>query len=287
MTVTKVREAPGPLFKLVQLKAAEVGDVKDGVAEFDAYASVFDNIDSHGDIVHKGAFTRTLAEWAEKGGIIPLHYNHALFSTDPMDNIGYLKIAVEDGKGLKVTPVLDVADNPKAAQVYRLIKSGRLRELSIGYIPKTYDWSEKDGVEVCNVRDVDLLEVSVVGMASNSLATVTEVRSAMLYGRRKAVDDPADPDAPEADTEAPEEADAEALAIGRAALLAAAEALAVALEAFPEVPAEEDPDAADSEEDEAAKAAATETVAAKNRKLALRARAALALTAPHGAEDGA
>lgn len=288
MTGKTKRDPAGVTFKRIEFEAKGIGDVKDGVAEIDAYASWFGNIDSHGDIVHAGAFDRTLKEWAAKESPIPAHYNHALFSTDPLDNIGYLRVAVEDEKGLKVTLVLDVADNPKAAAVYRLAKAGRLKELSIGYITKTSDWSEVDGVEVRNVRDVDLLEVSIVQIASNDLATVTEIRSALLYGKQN--DDSKADD--EDDDEPPADDDAKALTADEltaviksgmeameAAGVAISEALATMGAAIQKDSDDEDADATDSEDADA------DVADAKSREnIQRRTRALLAFTASHGAE---
>lgn len=296
MTVKKKRAPVGPVFHRVRIDGKAIADAVDGVAEFDAYASVFGNVDSHGDIVHAGAFDRSLKEWAAKGAPIPVHYNHAMFSSDPTDNIGFLRVAQEDGKGLKVTPVLDVGDNEKAAHVYRLLKSGRLRELSIGYMPKTYDYSEIDGMEVRNIRDVDLFEVSVVQMASNDQAQVLEIRSALLYGKPDAKADDADADAdadkPADDTDAEPTAEELAAAAEAAhdALEAAAEALALAGEGVTGALAaldaamgknsdDEDADATDSE------GADADVADAKSREsIMLRTRALLAVTASHGAE---
>ena len=190
MTKQKRTEPGGLQFKSfgfdTKAVAAEPDD--DGMVTFKAYAAAFDNVDSHNDVIRKGAFVDSLAEWDEKGAPIPVHYNHAFMSSDPHDNMGFLKVAEEDAKGLAVEVALDVKHNPKAAYAHRLIKSDRLRELSIGYVPKSWAYEPEEGQSEWDAKrvllKVDLFEVSMVAVASNPQATVTEKAAAFLYGEQ-------------------------------------------------------------------------------------------------------
>ena len=95
-----------------------------------AYASVFGNVDSYGDVVVKGAFTNTLADWRQrKDRNIPLLYGHDM--ADPHKNIGVILEAEEDERGLKVLAQFD--DDDTAQKVYRLVKAGRVSELSFAF----------------------------------------------------------------------------------------------------------------------------------------------------------
>ncbi|GAA4479028.1 hypothetical protein GCM10023094_23530 [Rhodococcus olei] len=76
-----------------------------GEREFTAYASVFGNKDSYGDVVMPGAFAKDLARWSEKGYPIPLLFGHNM--SDPDYNIGEIMSAEED-EGLKVHARLDL-----------------------------------------------------------------------------------------------------------------------------------------------------------------------------------
>ena len=105
------------------LEKAEGGSVR-------GYASTFDrDPDCYGDVIAKGAFTRTLAEWEAKGeGVcIPLLYGHN--TDDPMYNIGKVVKAYEDERGLFVEAEFD-AENEKAQYVRKLVKEGRLYQFS-------------------------------------------------------------------------------------------------------------------------------------------------------------
>ena len=108
---------------LGQIKAGPEAGLKPG--QMRAYASVFGNVDSYGDIVVKGAFANTLAEWRKSGRTIPLLYGHNM--TDPDMNIGAVLEAEEDERGLKITAEFD--DDDMAQKVYRLVKAGRIAEL--------------------------------------------------------------------------------------------------------------------------------------------------------------
>lgn len=109
---------------------ASVKAAPDGEGTFTGYASVFGNVDSYGDVVQKGAFANTLAAWQEKGKTIPVLFGHDF--SDPFSNIGGVTSAEEDDHGLKVTGALDL-ENPKAAQVYRLLKDGRISDMSFAF----------------------------------------------------------------------------------------------------------------------------------------------------------
>lgn len=145
----------------------------DGLEEgtFEGYASVFGNVDSYGDIVEAGAFTRTLGEWQEKGETIPVLWGHDM--QDPFANIGGLTAAEEDEHGLKVTGTLDL-DNPTAAQVYRLLKGRRTNRMSFAYSVRDAEKAD-DGL---HLKDLDLFEVSVVQVPANEQAEVLAVKHA-------------------------------------------------------------------------------------------------------------
>ncbi|MFT9661151.1 HK97 family phage prohead protease [Mycobacteroides abscessus subsp. abscessus] len=148
--------------------------------EFWAYASVFGNKDSYGDVVLKGAFTNTLAEWARKGVPIPLLWGHN--TADPDFNLGEVIEAIEDDRGLKVRCRLDM-ESPKAAQTYRLLKSGRVNQMSFAYtvIDGAYVEPEGEGKSwrdaYFELRELDLHEVSVVPIGANQETEILAVKS--------------------------------------------------------------------------------------------------------------
>ena len=157
-----------------QIKAAGDGNEAEGV--FTGYASVFGNVDSYGDVIRKGAFEQSLKDWKESGNSIPVLYNHDF--NDPFSNIGAVTEAVEDDHGLKVSAQLDM-DNPKAAQVHRLLKAGRLSQMSFAFNVTEGGWGKAGDEEVFEIRGLKLYEVSVVTVGANQETEITDVKAAL------------------------------------------------------------------------------------------------------------
>ena len=164
----------------MEVKAGPADGLTEG--QFVAYASVFGNVDSTGDVVVRGAFAKTLAEWAASGNPIPLLFGHEM--NDPDYNIGYVINAVEDNVGLLVTCQLDL-ENPKAKQVYRLIKGRRVDQMSFAYdvISKVETYYEGD-MEVSEILEVKLYEVSVVTLGANQETEILAVKRAGEFAER-------------------------------------------------------------------------------------------------------
>lgn len=183
------RKEPTPGVKLmpVQIKsfakaAADGDDLEEG--EFIGYASVFGNKDSAGDVVVKGAFLESLATYGKDGAGIPAYWSHRM--DDPMMNIGQTVKAEEDDHGLKVRVKLDL-DNPNAAYAHKLIKEGRVSQMSFAYDVK--DWAFVEGEEdsFFELRKLGLHEVSVVPVGANQeteLLAVKSILSGVKAGRK-------------------------------------------------------------------------------------------------------
>jgi len=151
----------------------------DGLAEgqFQAYASVFGNKDSYGDVVVKGAFTDTLAEWEKSGAPIPLLFGHNM--SDPDYNIGHVVKAVEDDHGLLVTAELDL-ENPKAVQTYRLLKGKRINQMSFAYdVIEGGPAKNAELGDYFELRKLKTYEVSVVPIGANQETEVLAVKAAV------------------------------------------------------------------------------------------------------------
>lgn len=139
----------------------------DTTGTFTGLASVFDNLDAHGDIVRRGAFTKSLAG----GQPIPLLWEHG--ATDPRNYVGDVVAATETAEGLAITGKFDL-DTDHGAAAYRNVKGRRVGGLSIGYsirnATKTAAGNE--------LTDLDLVEISVVARGANDRALIGAVKSA-------------------------------------------------------------------------------------------------------------
>lgn len=180
----------------MKTKSRELGLIKagpdDGLAEgqFWAYASVFGNKDSYGDVVEPGAFAETLKAWKLKGNPIPLLYMHN--NADPDYFIGQVLEAAEDEVGLKVLCQIDLG-SPKGATVHNLVKSGLLAQMSFMYDVQEGEWIEPivDGKAsykdaYFSLKELKLYEVSVVHIGANQETSILDVKSAADALRVKA-----------------------------------------------------------------------------------------------------
>jgi uncharacterized protein len=146
---------------------------------FQGYGSVFGNIDSHRDIVDKGAFRDTLAEAKSTGRYPKMLLQHASGPlTEDQLPIGIWTRMDEDDYGLYVEGKLAVGTQ-RGRDVYSLMKMTprpALDGLSIGYLPKQFTMHRKTDQAVRTLRSVHLVEVSLVSSPSNKLATVRQVK---------------------------------------------------------------------------------------------------------------
>lgn len=206
-------------------KASPSGD--DGaseVVEISGLAST-PNIDRYGDIVEPGAFTNAIERYMKNPVLLRSH--------DPDRPCGLVTEASVSDDGLPIKA--RVMDAQTAAE----IKDGRMRALSIGYIPlfTVLKWKEEDGtIREFNaesdsywspncirvIKELDLVEISVVSTPANaeslftlakSLKSIRETVSvkdmnAMLAGEasRKSTTEPAEAKADGASTEQTAEA---------------------------------------------------------------------------------
>jgi len=152
------------------LKLKKLGD--DGV--FEGYGSIFGNKDSYGDIVVKGAFTTTLSEHSEAGTMPKMFWQH-----DAWRPIGSWLEMSEDELGLKVRGRLNM--NVQAGrEAYELLKAKDIDGLSIGYRVRNSEDDEDRGVTL--LKELELVEVSVVSLGANDQALVADVKSIRAKG---------------------------------------------------------------------------------------------------------
>jgi HK97 family phage prohead protease len=149
--------------KHLSISVKAVGD--DG--SFEGYGSIFGNIDSYGDIVDKGAFTKTLAERGDKTKLLWQH--------DSSQPIGIFTSLSEDSNGLKLSGQLCLGVK-QADEAYLLLKQGALNGMSIGYQTIQNTYNTQTGIN--HLTEVKLYEVSLVTFPANEEAMVTSVKSA-------------------------------------------------------------------------------------------------------------
>jgi HK97 family phage prohead protease len=141
-----------------------------GVTEaglFEGYASTFGERDLGGDIVVAGAFAKSLKARGAKG--VRMFADH-----DSRKRIGVWTEIAEDEKGLAVKGRL-LLEKQDGKDAYIDLKEGALDGMSIGFRTKSdsYDGRRKARM----LKEVDLLEISLVSFPMNENARVTGVKS--------------------------------------------------------------------------------------------------------------
>lgn len=135
---------------------------------FSGHAAIFDTPNRHGELVARGAFRKSLAEH-KAAGTRPL----MLWAHDLSDVIGVWTDIREDQTGLAVSGRL-ITETRRGAEAHALLKGGALDGLSIGFSVR----GDKLGLNgLRTLTDIELVEISLVGLPSARGARVTEVRA--------------------------------------------------------------------------------------------------------------
>lgn len=153
---------------------ASTGTAGDGLVE--ALVATYD-VDSSGDRIVPGAFTKSLDEWGASDDRIPFIWSHMHNDLDAY--LGEVLEAKETEEGLWVKAQLDM-DDPKAAKAFRLIKGGRVRNYSFAYEvvdggPADDEEKQKAGGETL-LRELKLYEVGpcLIGMNQQTRTLVAK-----------------------------------------------------------------------------------------------------------------
>ncbi|MFD7157952.1 HK97 family phage prohead protease [Kribbella sp. NPDC059898] len=152
-----------------RVKAANTTD--DGVVE--ALVATYD-VDSIGDRILPGAFSKSLQEWADSGNTIPFIWSHLHDDLDAY--IGEVTEAKETDEGLWVKAQIDMED-PKAAKAFKLIKGGRVRQYSFAYdVPDGGAAPDEEGPGETALKELNLYEVgpTLIGMNQNTRTLVAK-----------------------------------------------------------------------------------------------------------------
>lgn len=141
---------------------------------FSGYAAVYDVVDLGGDMLHRGSFGKNLKD---KGNKRKLLWQH-----DKSTPIGVVELS-EDNTGLKIDKGKFNLNSQEGKNAYENTKfwleEDLTAELSIGWRSvKSPTWDE-DGV--AHIKEAKVFEVSVVSIAMNPLAQVTELKELSPY----------------------------------------------------------------------------------------------------------
>lgn len=154
-------------------------DVKSGTVT--GYFSVFGNVDSDGDIIMPGAFTRTVKNNYHRLKHLNQHRPGEVLSGTKKDNL----VVKEDSKGLYFES--KISQTSLGKDIILLYEDGALDEHSIGYeVIKSRDsdtqfrqskWNPGEKIPVKELLELKLWEGSTVTWGANELATSESIKS--------------------------------------------------------------------------------------------------------------
>jgi len=148
------------IYKTTQLGSVLDADEKAGIVK--GYASIFGNMDSDGDIITSGAYSKTIRENKSR---IKYLYQH-----DMNKPLGKMNDLYEDQKGLVFEA--EIPKTQLGKDVIELMKAGVITENSVGILP--IQKQMKEGYR--EISEVKLYEVSAVTLAANDQAMILDVK---------------------------------------------------------------------------------------------------------------
>ena len=154
--------------KLLDVSAELILKSDEEEGTFTGYASIFGNKDLGGDVVEQGAFVRSLRN--RKAKKVKMLWQH---KTDMP--IGVYDRISEDGDGLKVSGRLALGTQG-GRDAYELLKMGAIDGLSIGYKADPAKQYYDDRRRKRHLKEVDLMEISLVTFPMNPKATIQAVK---------------------------------------------------------------------------------------------------------------
>lgn len=184
-------KAAGP--SVIKQFDATITDVEDaGIVS--AVVNVFGIIDDGLDIVHPGAFTKTLAENGHRVRVLDSHNNRSALNVvgRPLEirEIGRDELPPQvlmrhpEATGGLFTRTQFLLNTPEGKGIFERIKSGALNEYSIGFdaldtdMTKAMDPQSQRDVIVRNIRTARLWEYSVCTFGLNDQTTTVDVKAA-------------------------------------------------------------------------------------------------------------
>lgn len=185
MAAPAVREARKSFAASLKATDADAGT-------FTALVSAFGVVDSYDEEVMPGAFAKSLERFGDDP--IPIMWNHQWGALGA--HLGGAK-GIETDEGLVIEGWFDM-DDPDAVKAFRLLKSGRIKEFSIGGFEPSEGIRlvEKDGRDVWQVYEFELVEVSLVLRGANPDTRLIDVKSAAELYRATTDPEPAAGDPP-------------------------------------------------------------------------------------------
>jgi len=160
-----------------KLVAADATDTM----EFSGYGAAFDNVDSYGDVIQKGAFSAYLDDVAsgkQQWPAMLMQHGGWGMASDDFTPVGVYTDLKEDDFGLKTAGTL--APTPRGSEAYALMKMAprpAISGLSIGFYVRDAERASKSDPFDRIIKKIDLVEISLVTFPANDKARIHAVKS--------------------------------------------------------------------------------------------------------------
>lgn len=158
----------------------------DTEGEIEAWVSVYDNVDSYGDRVQFGAFSKSIASFLpavvwQHDLTIPIGKTLSIEEVPAGD--ARLPISIRDNGGLLAKGLLNLATTA-GRDAYEHIKFGSVNQYSFGY-DEVLTTPNADGTK--NLDEVKIYEWSPVTLGANSLTQTQSVKSMRIEDKLAAL----------------------------------------------------------------------------------------------------
>jgi len=152
-------------YKILEMEVKDV-DRKEGIVS--GYFSAFNVKDSDGDVIHPGAFQRSIDDWQPKGRIKHL-LNH-----DPSKPLGKIVELKEDDYGLFYRS--QIGKHDLGRDFVKMVESDLIKEHSIGFNDLT-PVDKRKGEGFNNITNVKLFEgSSLTAWGANEFTPLIEMK---------------------------------------------------------------------------------------------------------------
>lgn len=154
--------------KQIKILDCKVADIDGKKRMVKAYYSAFGNVDSHGDIIERGAGRKTIKENGPEGKDIIRHFlNHSFKANQEVLTIGKIKEIGEDDHGNYFWS--KIARTALGEDIYKMYEDGMINNHSFGFIP--IKQRVIDGIN--HIYEYKMFEISTVTTWSANEKTPT------------------------------------------------------------------------------------------------------------------
>jgi HK97 family phage prohead protease len=163
-----------------EVLSAEIMDMNPKQGIVTGYFSKFNNVDSDGDIIRPGAFTKTIRENGPDSALPRIKH---LLNHDPSLPLGVLKSLTEDAYGLAYES--QVGSHEGGEDFIKMVESGLITEHSIGFkiikrnqIQSYENYLKNPSAGQYEITEIKLYEgSSLTAWGANPLTPITSLKS--------------------------------------------------------------------------------------------------------------